>query len=125
MNISNGYKKWEIYWAKFEYEDKKELYKIRPVIVLGNKSKNKKVVVACIKITGHAPRKYDRFDYSIKHWEKAGLKKQSTARISKILSIDTGFFKNKIGKLDVIDITNINRLVAKNHEETKKLKSNT
>lgn len=97
--------KWEIWYARFKYEETSE-YKERPVLVLENKLVYP-ILVA--KITTHEPRKKFKNEYRIKEWEKAGLDKESTVRLSQVLRLEKNDFLKKIGKLQAYDILSIMR----------------
>lgn len=60
--------------------------------------------VLSIKVTSHEVRKADKYDVPITHWQEAGLKHESVARISKTVSLDNSKFRRKIGELHKDDI---------------------
>ena len=95
--------KWEIWYARFKYEETNE-YKERPVVILENK-----IVYPILvsKITTHEPRKNFKGEYKIIEWGKAGLDRESTIRLSQRLRLEEKDFVSKIGKLQAIDIVNV------------------
>lgn len=95
--------KWEIWYARFKYEDVNE-YKERPVLVLENRFV---FPILVAKITSHEPRENYNGEYLIKNWAKAGLSKESTIRLSQILKLEKNDFVKKVGKLQAYDIYNV------------------
>lgn len=92
-------KQWELWYANFPFEDK-NISKDRPVIILSVQP----LCVLSIKVTSHEVRKADKYDVPITHWQEAGLKHESVARISKTVSLDNSKFRRKIGELHKDDI---------------------
>ena len=92
-------KQWELWYANFPFEDK-NISKDRPVIILSVQP----LCVLSIKVTSHEVRKADKYDVPIIHWQEAGLKHESVARISKTVSLDNSKFRRKIGELHKDDI---------------------
>ena len=86
---------WEIWFANFPYEEDSSIEKARPVIILNVDP----LEVLSVKVTSHDVRDADEYDVEIIHWQQAGLKKPSVARISKAMFLDVGKFKYKIGTL--------------------------
>lgn len=92
-------KQWELWYANFPFEDK-NISKDRPIIVLSVQP----LCVLSIKVTSHEVREADKYDVPITHWQEAGLKHESVARISKTVSLDNSKFRRKIGELHKDDI---------------------
>ena len=86
-------KQWELWYANFPFEDK-NISKDRPVIILSVQP----LCVLSIKVTSHEVREADKYDVPITHWQEAGLKHESVARISKTVSLDNSKFRRKIGE---------------------------
>lgn len=97
--------KWEIYLAYVRYEDT-DGGKHRPVLVVEDGTA---YPISCLKMTSHEPR-YG--EYAIIRWREAGLHKQTTIRISKILYLNEDDFVKKIGDLDPVDISNIEKMIS-------------
>lgn len=93
----------EVWFARFPYEDDATKSSLRPVIVLNNDE----IGVLSTKVTKHAPRENDPYDISIVYWDEAGLRLDSTARVSKTVIIAESQFKFKIGKLVDSDLKNV------------------
>ena len=92
---------WSIWWAVVYFEDSLNESKVRPVIILEDRS------ALCLSLKVTSREKNDRFHVKIKQWEYAGLDKPSWVDISKILEIDEKDFKEKIGTLDPEDVFTI------------------
>ena len=84
-------KQWELWYANFPFEDK-NISKDRPVIILSVQP----LCVLSIKVTSHEVREADKYDVPITHWQEAGLKHESVARISKTVSLDNSKFRRKL-----------------------------
>lgn len=95
---------WEVWWADVVFEDNLEKSKIRPVLIVDDKS----CIAFSLKITSHAPRNNEVWgEYKLLRWKYAGLTKSSTVRISKFLRLPHDRLIGKIGELHMIDIANI------------------
>jgi len=90
-------KRWEIWWAWFEYEDI-PTRKLRPVLVL---SENQAYILSA-KITSKGPRNIYG-EYEIIKWKSANLSKPSTIRLSQIHRLNAGDFAERIGILQPMD----------------------
>ena len=86
---------WEVWFADFPFEEDQTIVKKRPVIILNIEP----LEVLSVKVTSKQMRVEDKYDTPIVHWQYAGLKKPSVARISKTMFLDKGKFKLKIGTL--------------------------
>lgn len=93
------FRPWEVWYAKFPYEEGDGRYSKRPVIVLHADCKT----VLVVKVTCHSSRHCDRFDVNLKDWEAAHLNRPSVARISKVMEITPDNFVMKIGDLHNTD----------------------
>ena len=71
--------------------------KVRPVIVLEDN------IVLCLCIGVTSQEKCYRNDYKLKHWEHAGLKKESWV-VPEYLELGQNKFKRRIGMLHPDDI---------------------
>ena len=97
---------WDIYLANVPFEDLPTT-KVRPVLVLDNAC----LIVDCLKMTSHAPRSVE---YVLKYWREAGLRKQTTVRISKRLALKPDAFLKRLGTLHIMDRLEIQkRLILK------------
>lgn len=94
---------WEIWFAKFPFEEDPSIEKERPVIILNVDP----LEVLSVKVTSHNVRNKDEYDIAIEHWQEAGLRKPSVARISKVMFLDNNKFEYKIGTLHEDDQTSI------------------
>ena len=65
----------------FRYEDKPEVSKARPAVVVVLRNDDGHVLLA--KITSHGPRKEFKGEIALQDWQAAGLDHQSTVRCSK------------------------------------------
>lgn len=97
-------RKWDVYLANVPFEDL-PVSKPRPVIILNDMT----IVVLCIKMTGQPPRSGE---YVLREWKKAGLRKQTTVRVSKVLKLKPGAFIKRLGALQPIDILEIQKLLT-------------
>lgn len=90
---------WEVWFAKFPYEDNPSILKDRPVIVLDVE----KLEVLSVKVTSHNVRDKDEYDTPIKYWKEAGLYRPSVARVSKVMYLTLDKFHYKLGDLHIDD----------------------
>lgn len=102
-----SFKQWEIYWADVAFESDPSKSERCPILILADNL----YVVLSTKITSHAPRKNYPEDYAIIEWYAAGLKKPSTLRAHRTLTIDKIDIYNKIGDLQPIDRNNVWNLI--------------
>ena len=86
-------KKWEVWYAKFPYEDDKRIEKVRPIVVLRCTPKR----IMAMKLTSHKAREYS--DVPIKKWKYTGLIKPTTARTSKHMYLERKKLLRRIGIL--------------------------
>lgn len=90
---------WEVWYARFPYEEADGRYSKRPVIVLHASS----AAVLVVKVTCHSSRGCDKFDVDLAEWEAAHLNRPSVARVSKVMEITPDNFVMKIGDLQNTD----------------------
>lgn len=98
-----SYYRWEVYLAKVLYEDMAQ-YKIRPVVVIEDLG----CFVLSLKMTGQPPRKGE---YVLKEWAYAGLKKETTVRLSKKLKLHPNDMIKRLGALHTADIVEIQKRI--------------
>lgn len=98
-----NFDEFDIFIARVPFEDIQQS-KIRPVLILHECV----YLIDCLKMTSAQPR---FGEYVLKEWQKAGLNKETTVRISKRLKLDKANFIKKIGHLQPIDIIEIQRLI--------------
>lgn len=96
---------WELWWAFVQFEDSDEV-KRRPVIVLDNGE----IYALVVKVTSHAARP-QWGEYELIYWKSAGLPKESTARLTQLISLEHAMFDKRIGQLHPLDIENILHLI--------------
>lgn len=60
---------WEIWFAKFPFEEDPSIEKERPVIILNVEP----LEVLSVKVTSHKIRNEDEYDIAIEHWQKPDL----------------------------------------------------
>lgn len=90
---------WEVWYAKFPYEEQDGRWSKRPVVILH--AAERAVLVA--KITTHSRRLCDDLDVTLRHWRSANLDKPSVIRVSKVIEITADNLIMKIGSLDKDD----------------------
>ena len=96
---------YDIYWSDFGYEDNPNLSKIRPVLILSDRSG----IPLGAKITKHEPRDITKgTDYLLKDYEEAGLKLPSTVRLSQRRKI---YPIKKIGHISKRDEDEIKKIL--------------
>lgn len=90
---------WEVWYAKFPFEEDASIIKERPVIILNVET----LECLSVKVTSQDVRDEDEFDTPIVYWKEAGLKRPSVARISKTMNLTKDKFVNKKGILHTDD----------------------
>lgn len=88
--------RFSIYWATVKFEDTEEI-KMRPILILDDNTS----YVLSMPMTSQSPR---ADEYTIKHWAEAGLKKPTTIRTGKRLTVSTKDIREQIGILHEDDI---------------------
>lgn len=102
--MSGGYQRYDICIADVPFEDVPQS-KVRPVLILDAET----MTVECLKMTSQLPRKGE---YVLQMWQYAGLKRQTTVRISKRLRLTPDAIHKKIGHLHPSDILAIQNLTS-------------
>ncbi|WP_410512702.1 type II toxin-antitoxin system PemK/MazF family toxin [Paenibacillus sp. BR2-3] len=93
----------DVWYAKFPLEEDSSKYIERPAIIADVHLPD----VAIIKVTKHDPRENDQYDTIIVHYNQAKLKRQSTARVSKLVTVDISQILNRKGTLHPEDFKNV------------------
>lgn len=93
----------DVWYAKFPLEEDSTKYIERPAIIADINLPD----VAIIKVTKHDPRDYDEFDTVIVHFNHAKLKRQSTARVSKMVVVNQSQLINRKGSLHPDDYSRV------------------
>ena len=88
--------RYEIWMAKVRFEDSAEV-KDRPVMIW-----NDTAFVIAYKMTG-TDRGDNREEYKIEYWKEAGLTKETSIRITKVLKLQKQDLLFKMGELDYRD----------------------
>lgn len=92
------YKRWEIWWAWFEYENH-EGCKRRPVLIISPTE----AYILSAEITKHSSRNMWG-EYEIIMWKSANLPIPSTVRLTRVENLKPEDFDKKIGDLHPVDI---------------------
>lgn len=100
MVISVEPQLWEVWHARFNYEEGKG-YKYRPVIVVGVKPDGSLVMM----VTSVGNKLQLAHDYVLRDWRQAGLDKPSIARADRIARIPPDYIgtAGRIGRLSQRD----------------------
>ena len=93
--------RWAVCTAKVYFEDSPNEFKIRPVIILGDRG----FVCESLKVTSQP--KNDSRHIKLSQWQAAGLDKPSWVDISKTIRIPPEEIMGEIGILDSEDVFNI------------------
>lgn len=96
--------KWEIWLAEVSFEEDATKSKARPVLILPDGYD-----IKVLKITSHSKR--NGSDYSVLKWKEAGLQMPSIIRGNRIILMQQSDFYHRIGKLHIVDITNVKALI--------------
>lgn len=99
----------DVFIASVRFEDKPEVAKPRPVIIVSVMPDE--YLVVAIKVTSHAPREWCPGEVVLVDWEAEGLAKPSVARCSKIVMLSAGDLKCRIGTLSARDRAAVSRAV--------------
>ena len=105
--------KGEVWFVEFPLEEDNSQTINRPVVVLDENT----LGVLSVKITKHLPRQEDPYDTPIIYWQEANLRLSSTARVSKVILLDSDSFIFKIGDLHPDDLERIEDMYNKYLEE--------
>jgi mRNA-degrading endonuclease toxin of MazEF toxin-antitoxin module len=95
----------EVWWTQFPFEEIEES-KRRPAIVIDDDT----IAILALMVT--SKDKNDPYCIKIDEWQKAGLKKESWARIDRIVRMDEWRMEKKIGDLSESDFLKITQLLA-------------
>lgn len=99
---------WEIWYAKFAFEEDPTKIKKRPVLILGD---NKAFPILTAKVTKSSPRPGYPGEYAIVRWKEAGLNFPSTIRLSKKCYLYQNDMLYRIGRLAPSDIIAIEQII--------------
>lgn len=96
---------YDVWRLAFYFEDKPDVAKERPVVVLDYNSETGQVLIAGAKVTTHAPRPDFPGEVQLKNWMQAGLQKPSVVRCSKLAQFPLSDFQGRIryGRLTADD----------------------
>lgn len=100
-------KKWEIYWAYVEFDDKKKGKK-RPVVIAEDNPNNEEPII-CYKCTTTINTKGS---YQIEKWELAGLESRTAVILNKTVALSLKDFGNKKRK-GTLRFCDIQRIIKK------------
>lgn len=101
----------EVWWTQFPFEDIKES-KRRPAVVIDEET----IAILAMMVT--SKDRENPYSIKIDEWEKAGLKRESWARIDRIIRMDEWRMEKKIGNLSERDLLKIMQLVAEYNTNT-------
>lgn len=104
----------EVWYAWLPKEENKHDLMERPCIIV-DQIENEYLV---IKVTKHDPRPSDPYDREIINWNQCGLKRKSTARVSKIIPIKDSQIDNYKGKLTTLDELRITKALEQFIEQS-------
>lgn len=96
---SKEFNPWEVWYARFPYEEDPTKFTCRPVIVLHANA----TTVLVVKVTCHASRSADSFDTPLRFWKDAHLDRPSVARVSKATELPYASLLMRIGVLKNYD----------------------
>lgn len=91
--------RWDIYWARVPFSDCPEKSKVRPVVILNDRT----AFIVGYGIYSASPRPLS-VDYMIADWKAAGLDHQSTIQTDRAVRIDKADLQERIGRLSARDI---------------------
>ena len=105
-----NFSKYDIVVVKCPFASSLE-YKARPAVILSSETynQNKRDTLIILAISSSIKNKLD-LEFSIQDWKKAGLLKPSILK-SAIATIEKDFVVAKLGKLEPIDIQNLNIMI--------------
>lgn len=95
----------EVWWTEFPFEEI-DVSKHRPAIVIDEDT----IAVLTMMVT--SKDKNNPYSIKIDDWQKAGLTKESWARIDRIIRMDEWRMEKKIGDLSKNDLLKISQLVT-------------
>lgn len=90
--------KWHIWMASVKFEESNET-KERPILIMNNSA----YMISAFKMTG--TNRGDNFpEHRIRDWKAAGLKKETSVRLDKLLRLDESVLTTYVGKLALQDV---------------------
>ena len=107
----SNYNVGDVWWVHFPF-DEKDREKYRPAIVIDDDT----IAILAMYVTSQS--KDNPFSILIEDWKSAGLKKDSWARIDKIISISEWYMGQRIGTLSERDKMKILQLAAEYISDT-------
>ena len=110
MKYIINFSKYDIVVVKFPFASSLK-YKARPAVILSSETynQNKRDTLIILAISSSIENKLN-LEFSIQDWKKAGLLKPSILK-SAIATIEKDFVVAKLGKLEPIDIQNLNNMI--------------
>lgn len=101
----------EVWRLAFYFDDKPEVFKYLPVVILDINSDTGEVLVAGAKVTSPPPRTDCPGEVALQHWKEAGLLTPSVVRCTKIAQFYLSDFDGcsrygRLSKDDEIAVTN-------------------
>ena len=100
-------KKYEFWWAHVKYEDCDNI-ETRPVLVIGNAA-----YVMALKAT-KSDRGNEGTELRLYYWKEAGLKVETSIRLSKVLKLHESDMVERIGAMDDRDRLRLEMRLAAN-----------
>lgn len=99
--------KWHIWMANVAFEDSNDSSE-RPVLIMNNSM----YAISAFKMTG--TNRGDEFpEHHIRNWDAAGLTKETSVRLDKLLRLDKSVLTKYMGKLSIEDIFLIETKLSK------------
>ena len=99
-------RKWEIWLVNMPYEEGIGA-KVRPALVIDPQSNY--VIVG--KMTTHPPRAEFQYEYQMIDWSGAGLRCQTTLRLSKMPALQESAFIKRMGVIQPTDQKNVREIL--------------
>ena len=102
---------YEVWRLAFYFDDKPDVFKYRPIVILDINSDTGEVLVAGAKVTSHPPRTDCPGEVALQHWKEPGLLKPLVVRCTKIAQFCLSDFDGcsrygRLSKDDEIVVTN-------------------
>ena len=106
---------WEVWHARFDYDDRKG-YKHRPVIIVGKREGGSLVMM----VTSSTNKLSLPHDCQLRDWQAAGLKNPSLARVDRVAVIPQGYIgtAGRIGKLSEADRAAVSAMIMAKKRDT-------
>lgn len=99
-------KVWEVWHARFDYDNRRG-YKYRPVIIVGVREDGSLVMM----VTSSTNKLHLEHDYLLQDWQAAGLDKPSIARADRIAEIPPDYL-GTVGRIGVLSERDIAALTT-------------